>query len=57
MSKKTVLVGQEEKVRLERAGGKLNESEFQLGEVSQGLKAALLDKFFGGREALSLIHI
>jgi len=44
----------EEKARLERAGGKLHESDFDLGEVSQSLKAALLDKFFGGREAALL---
>ena len=44
----------EEKARLERAGGKLHESDFQLGEASQGLKAALLDKLFGGREAALL---
>ena len=41
----------EEKARLQRAGGKLHESDFSLGENSVSLKAALLDKFFGGREA------
>ena len=44
----------EQRTRLERAGGKLNESSFSLGEVSQTLKAALLDKFFGAREAALL---
>jgi hypothetical protein len=38
-------------VRLERAGGKLHESDFSHGDSSQSLKAALLDKFLGGREA------
>ena len=41
----------EEKAQLERSEGKCHTSNFQLGEVSQSLKAALLDKFFGGREA------
>jgi hypothetical protein len=41
----------DEQARLVRAGGKLHKSTFSLGETSQSLKAALLDKFFGGREA------
>ena len=44
----------EQKARLERAGGKLHESNFDVGEVTQSLKTALLDKLFGGREAALL---
>ena len=44
----------EDQARLERAGGKLHESKFSLGATSESLKAALLDKFFGGREAALL---